>query len=582
MSPLFQVALQQWLKQLCRLISGIESAVVVERESDDDIGRSLACWPENVEPDQALLELARKTIETRRQLIHPANSHSLEGADLIAVPLISDTLSRGAVALSMSARSAQKQQAALQAVQWSLRWLELLQEQTKQHHSADSEWLEQLVNTVQVPAELMKCLAEQFNCDRVTLALGDTRRLEMSATYPPVEFKRETGLLRAIKEAMFEAMDQQDLLCYPPTSPAGDSLLRSQQALAEVVGPVSLCTLPLIVDAVAVGALLLERHRQQPFTQQERTLCTKASRLLAPILKLQQRYEQPLVRLIGERLRQRARSWPGPQSLWVKFGLPALALALLMSGLIESNYRIQARASLEGQIQRVVTAPFDGYLQEVSAKAGDVVAQGAPLCQLEDRDLQLEQAKWQTELAKLQRERREALASHERSRVRILQAQSEQLQAELELVEMKLVRSRVKAPLHGVIVSGDLSQSLGAPLKRGEELFKIAPLDSYRVMLQVDERDIGAVQVGQSGSLRLAGYPHLEQRFSVKRILPLSTAAEGSYLFTLEAELDQAGEQLRPGLQGVAKIDAGERSLLWLVGHRLTDWLQLQLWRWWP
>jgi multidrug resistance efflux pump len=481
----------------------------------------------------------------------------------------------------MNARPAQKQQAALQALQWSLRWLQLLQKQAASSQTADSQWLERLISKAQSPRVLVELLAEQFLCDRVTLTLGDARRLEITATYPPVEFKHETGLLRAIKEAMFEAIDQQALLCYPPLNSAGDLLLHSQQSLVEAVGPATLCTLPLMVDGVAVGALLLERHRQQPFTRQEQILCQKAAGLLALLLQQRQRYNQSLVRLIGERLRQRLRHWLGPQGLWLKLSLPALALMLLMSALIEGDYRIEARANLEGRIQRVVTAPFDGYLQEVSVKAGDIVAMGALLCQLEDRDLQLEQAKWQTELAKLQREQREALAGHERSRVAILQAQSEQLQAELELVEMKLERSRVKAPLHGVIVSGDLSQSLGAPLKRGEELFKIAPLESYRVMLQVDERDMGAVQIGQSGSLRLAGYPHLEHRFYVKRILPLSTAAEGSYLFTLEAELEQVSEQLRPGLQGVAKIDAGQRSLLWLAGHRLSDWLQLQLWRWW-
>jgi hypothetical protein len=547
----------------------------------DEAGHSLVCWPEDAEPEKALLELARKAIETRRQLILPANSHNVEGADLIALPLTSDAPSMGSVALCVSARPAQKQQAALQALQWSLRWLQLLQKQADNSQTADSQWLERLISKAQSPAELVELLADQFHCDRVTLALGDARRLEITTTYPPVEFKRETGLLRAIKEAMFEAIDQQAQLCYPPLNSAGDLLLSSQQSLAEAVGPATLCTLPLTVDGVAVGALLLERHRQQPFTRQEQTLCQKAAGLLALLLQQRQRYDQPLVRLIGKRLRQRLHHWLGPQGLWLKLSLPALALMLLLSGLIESDYRIEARANLEGRIQRVVTAPFDGYLQEVSVKAGDIVAMGALLCQLEDRDLQLEQAKWQTELAKLQREQREALAGHERSRVAILQAQSEQLQAELELVEMKLVRSRVKAPLHGVIVSGDLSQSLGAPLKRGEELFKIAPLESYRVMLQVDERDIGAVQIGQSGSLRLAGYPHLEHRFYVKRILPLSTAAEGSYLFTLEAELEQVSEQLRPGLQGVAKIDAGQRSLLWLAGHRLSDWLQLQLWRWW-
>jgi hypothetical protein len=553
----------------------------METSPGDDTGHNFVRWPEDEEPEKALLELAQRAIETRRQLILPANSHNVEGADLIAVPLASDAQSIGAVVLCMSARSAQKQQAALQALQWSLRWLRLVQKQADSSQASDSPWLERLIRKAQSPTKLVELLAEQFHCDRVTLALGDARRLEITAIYPPVELKRETGLLRAIKEAMFEALDQQALLCYPPLTPAGDLLLRGQQTLAEILGPATLCTIPLMVDGDSVGALLLERHRQQPFNQQEQTLCQKTGGLLALLLRQRQRYDQSLVRLIGERLRQRSPSWLGPQGLWMKLSLPALALMLLMSGLIEGDYRIEALANLEGRIQRVITAPFDGYLREVSVKAGDIVAMGGLLCQLDDRDLQLEQAKWQTELAKLQREQREALAGHERSRVAILQAQREQLQAELELVEMKLARSRVEAPLDGIIVSGDLSQSLGAPLKRGEELFKIAPLESYRVMLQVDERDIGAVQIGQSGNLRLAGYPHLEHRFYVKRILPLSTAAEGNYLFTLEAELEQVSDHLRPGLQGVAKIDAGKRSLLWLAGHRLRDWLQLQLWRWW-
>jgi hypothetical protein len=538
-------------------------------------------WPEDKKSEKALLELALKATKTRRQLIFPANSHPVEGSDLIAVPLVSNAQSRGAVALCISARSVQKQQAALQALKWSLRWLYLLQKQAKNRQTTSSKWLESLITKAQSPSELVLLFARKFKCDRITLALGDARRLDITATYPPVKAKHETGLLRAIKEAMFEALDQQSLLCYPPRNSAGDQSLRSHHSLAEVVGPATFCTLPLLVDGVAVGALLLERHRQQPFTQREQKLCQKASALLGLLLQQRQRSDQPLFRLIGGRLHQRLRHWLGPQGLWLKLSLPALVLMLLMSGLTDGDYRIEARANLEGRIQRVVSAPFDGYLQEVSVKAGDIVDKGALLCQLDDRDLRLEQAKWQTELAKLQREQRDALASHERSRGAILQAQKEQLQAEIELVEMKLARSRVKAPVHGVIVSGDLSQSLGAPLKRGEELFKIAPLESYRVMLQVDERDIGAVQTGQSGNLRLAGYPHLEQRFHVKRILPLSTAAEGNYLFTLEGELEQVSEHLRPGLQGVAKIDAGKRSLLWLAGHRLSDWLHLQLWRWW-
>ncbi|WP_316367635.1 efflux RND transporter periplasmic adaptor subunit [Candidatus Thiodiazotropha sp. CDECU1] len=567
--------------QLCRLISGIQSAVVVAKNAEDNAWRSLACWPEHEEPEKDLLKLARKAIETRRRLIVSIGKHSVSGADLVAVPLVSGSEAKGAVALCMSAREAQKQKAAMQALQWSLRWLQLLQKQAADTHPLGGEWVERLTAGSLSPASIVGLFAKQFRCDRVTLAFGNRRRLEIVATAPPIKIERETGLLRAIKEAMFEALDQRKMLAYPALESSADLLLRNQQFLAEAVGQATLCTIPLTAADSAVGALLLERHRQQPFTQQEQRHCQQAAGLLGLLLQQRQYCERSLFRLMGERLRKRLESWLGPQGLWLKLGLPGLALILLMSALIEGDYHIEARANLEGRIQRVITAPFDGYLHEASAKAGDVVAEGTLLCQLDDKELQLEQAKWQTELAKLQHEQREALATHERSKIAVLQAKTDQAQAELDRVEMKLAMSRIKAPLHGVIVSGDLSQSLGVPLKRGEELFKIAPLESYRVILQVDELDIGAVDVGQSGNLRLAGYPHLVHPFHVKRILPLSTAAEGSYLFTLEAELQKVSEQLRPGLQGVAKIDAGKRSLLWLAGHRLSDWLRLQLWRWW-
>jgi multidrug resistance efflux pump len=520
-------------------------------------------------------------METRRQLITPNKSHNLPHLDLIAVPLVFDDQPMGSVALCLSARSTQKQKAAQQALLWSLHWLAFVHKQANNCHGMGVDWIEQLAGRPLSPAAIVELLAEGLSCDRVTLALGDARRLEVSATYPRIRIERETGLLRAIKEAMFEAVDQQVPLYYPPLSSENDLLLSRQRTLHEKLGPATLCTIPLVTAEVSVGALLLERHREQPFTQQEQARCQQAAGLFALLLQQRRHSDQPLLRLVAERLRRRLRSWLGPQGLWLKLGLPGLALILLVSWSIEADYHVEATASLEGSIQRVITAPFDGYLQQAPVKAGDIVSRGDELCRLDDKDLLLEQAKWQTELAKLQREQREALANHERSKVTLLQAQRQQLRAELERVEMKLARSRIKAPLHGVIVSGDLSQSLGVPLQRGEELFKIAPLENYRVILQVDELDIADVQIGQPGVLRLAGYPDRECLFFVKRILPMSTAAEGSYLFTLEAELEQVDEQLRPGLQGVAKIDAGRHSLLWLAGHRLSDWLRLQLWRWW-
>ena len=82
-----------------------------------------------------------------------------------------------------------------------------------------------------------------------------------------------------------------------------------------------------------------------------------------------------------------------------------------------------------------------------------------------------------------------------------------QADAQLALAEEKLTRSRILAPFDGIVVSGDLSQMLGSPVEKGKTLFEIAPLNSYRLIVQVDERDVRYIAVGQGGTVALAGRP---------------------------------------------------------------------------
>jgi len=64
-------------------------------------------------------------------------------------------------------------------------------------------------------------------------------------------------------------------------------------------------------------------------------------------------------------------------------------------------------------------------------------------------------------------------------------------------------------------------------------------------------------------------------------VTPVATVLDGRNAFEVEARLN-TGEAaaLRPGLRGVAKIDAGQRSLAWILGHRAMDWLRMAVWSW--
>ena len=98
-------------------------------------------------------------------------------------------------------------------------------------------------------------------------------------------------------------------------------------------------------------------------------------------------------------------------------------------------------------------------------------------------------------IAEALRKHRQALAGADRASMAVLAAQIAQTEAQIALVEDRLARATVMAPFAGIVVSGDLTQLLGAPVEQGRQLFQIAPLDSYRVILEVDERDIDAVVV---------------------------------------------------------------------------------------
>ena len=248
----------------------------------------------------------------------------------------------------------------------------------------------------------------------------------------------------------------------------------------------------------------------------------------------------------------------------------------------DGQFRVAAKTVVEGAVQRAAVAPFEGYIAAANVRAGDTVRRGQVLATFDDRDLKLEQVKWESEKEQASRKYREALAKHDRAASRILAAQLNQADAQLALADEKLARTQLVAPFDAVVVSGDLSQLLGSPVEQGKVLFELAPLDAYRVILKVDERDIAFVATGQHGELALTGLSQAKLPFTVKTVTSVSTPQEGRNFFRVEAQLLDTSARLRPGMEGVGKIDAGQRRLVWIWTRGFVDWLRISLWTWLP
>lgn len=98
------------------------------------------------------------------------------------------------------------------------------------------------------------------------------------------------------------------------------------------------------------------------------------------------------------------------------------------------------------------------------------------------------------------------------------------------------------------------------------------------MVLKVDERDVRDLTVGQQGVLVLTSMTSESLPIHVTRITPVSTPEDGANYFRVEAKLDRGVERLRPGMEGVGKIQVGERKLIWIWTRHLVGWLRLQLW----
>lgn len=267
------------------------------------------------------------------------------------------------------------------------------------------------------------------------------------------------------------------------------------------------------------------------------------------------------------------------RSRWVVAGVILLVLAL---SLVPGTYRVTAPASLEGSIQRVIVAPFDSFIMDAHARAGESVAEGEVIAELDSRELLLEQQRYMAEKDEYYRQYRQALAERDKAQAHILKSQVSQAEAQLRLLEKKIQRSSLSAPIDGIIIKGDLSRSLGAPIDKGEVLFEVAPLDKYRLVILVDEQQVVDVQTGLQGEMTLKALPDDELAFTVEKVSPVFEENVDGIAYRVEAAFNEENQALRPGMQGIAKISIDQRSYLWIFLHELVNAIRLWGWSWLP
>ncbi|MBS1191272.1 MAG: hypothetical protein H6R10_3064 [Rhodocyclaceae bacterium] len=571
---------RRWLHGLCERGGGVQSAVVL---LDGEQGlQETARWPDTGAASPPLVAAARAAFQRRCAIaLTPPVAASDGPGRILSQPVAGDQGTLGAFAVAVQAGSPAGDEALQEDLKKAAQALAgALQGSSPPPQAAGARLLHLQAPLLeprplaQAAGALVSALADTLDFEQVSLGLLAHGELKVVALSHSGEPSPQGELIRALAGAMQEAIDQNASVVYPQPPEAPPRIVLAHAALA-ARGREGVLSIPLIHAGESIGALCLERS--VPVTAEACRAIEQLACLLAPLIDLKRRAEEPWHTRAREALRS---GWEKPGRRLGRIGwLAGLGAALLLA-FTPMAYRVGAPGRLEGAVQRVLAAPADGYLQSVQARPGDEVRAGQVLVGLAQQDLLLQSRKWEAELAQHENSAAAALARADRAQYALATARAGEAEAQLELARAELDRSRVTAPIDGIVIKGDLSQSLGAPVKRGDVLLTLAPRGAFRLMIEVDERDIGDIAPGQRGRLALSALPGEQLAFSVSRVIPIAASRDGRNFFEVEAAFDHPPAGLRPGLEGVAKIGAGTRPLGWIATHRIGEWLEMTLWSW--
>lgn len=582
---------QSWLAIQCRLIPGVAGGVVLLQAGTDRRYVPAAVWPDVRRDMSYLTQAAQRSLMERRGLVQPPAAQG--GGYHVAYPIEAVGTLHGVVVIDVAPRPEGELQAALRQLHWGAASLELMfYRGAVAKEVAARDRLQTVLELVASAAgqerytasamALVTEIATRLACDRVSLGFVQAGQIRVDAFSHSAQFKERTNLVRAVASAMDEAVDQGAPITWPPVPGTLPVIARAHEALSREQGGSTVCTVPMQVGNAYVGAITLERSAGKPFDDATLELLEALTGLAAPMLHTHRREDQ----WFGKRAliwwKETLRQLFGPRHAGLKFGVLAALLVVGVATLAKGPFRVSASTTLEPLIQQAAAAPFNGYVSEAPVRAGDIVKAGTVLARLDDRELKLERLKWMGQEEELGKQLRQAMADRDAAQVQIVSAQLDQAKAQVARVEDQLSRTTVVAPFDGVVVSGDLSQRLGAPVERGTVLFEVAPLESFRLLVKVDERDVAYVREGQRGALLLSAFPDEAIGFTVQKITPVSTPRDGRNFFRVEARLDSTDPRMRPGMEGVGKVDIDERRYIWIWTRSVVDSLRLMLWQWLP
>ena len=421
-------------------------------------------------------------------------------------------------------------------------------------------------------------LCDKYHAERVSLGWVKHDYVVLKSISHTDHFEKKMQVVKDLEGIMEEAFEQDAAIVYP--APEDNVLsIREHEGYSQAYHSKYILSVPVRKGEDCIAIITCERNTKPFDDLDSEQIHLTATLCSARLVELYNKSNWFGIRMLRS-MRKLLAKFLGFEHTWAKFfGILGIAF-VLFAVFFPLPYKVSAPAILKTDKIIYTTAPFDGYIDTVYVKPGDVVYKGMPLLQLNQTELKLEEADLMAQEQDSRREIQKAQAAHQLAEMRIHQARLMQTLARLKTVRYKLSKSTIVVTADSaIIIEGDLQKRLGAPVHQGSELFQMASIENIYVEINVPEQELRNVELGGQGLLAIKSRPDYVYRFNTTLISPTAEGKDQENTFAVRGEfVYRTPSWFRPGMTGVAKIFAGKKSLWWILSHQAIDYLRIKLW----
>lgn len=434
---------------------------------------------------------------------------------------------------------------------------------------------------VEMAFALVSSLRTKLGCEMAAIGTAEGPRVKIQAVSGFDEISERAEATRLMSDAMGEAVDRGSRIVYQPASGKSsdsDDGYRVHKRWYDKLGSASLATLPLDAGDGTKLIVSLRRRPELPFNEEELGTIERLMLPYAPAFGLLERANRTLIghakRTLASTVREifSPRAW-GRKCLWL---VVLVGLCWVCFG--SMSYTISAPAIVKPGTVRHIGTPVQGILLSTHATAGDIVEEGQLLAVFDDADLQVERRRIQAEIRIAQINENRAISEGKGVDAELARAEQQLSQARLDEIERQIAQTRIFAPFDGQIMAGDLRTRVGETLSLGTPMFEIAQRGDWTLDIEMPQRIAADLAAGKVGAFAPNARPEETTDLQLTRVLPVAKPVNGKTVYITEADLGQSHDWMKPGMEGMARVNFGERPVWWVASHRVLDYFRTNFW----